>query len=285
MAPSPSRSGILAFSLGALGLLAPIDTVASFAVSSSSSPKRRQVTNQGKAPGGFAKRPEDPLTHARDDSAEMARLVQFLRGWKSEGVGPGAGTEAGFAADGGGGGRRGVFATRAFKKGDILCKIPSDCALALADPGSATDGEPTVVDGGLNLLRWYQQDERARGLWSAYLDTLPTKETHFDVSVCDEATTALVGCCVHFQSIVALGRSGVILGRCGLLHCAWRVLRGKLVTKSIVSSLCFHLHQPTPDFYSEREIEQLQFPSVIDQVNERKRQIAALAEESEVRPS
>lgn len=77
-----------------------------------------------------------------------------------------------------------------------------------------------MADGAVNFLRWYQNDERARQTWAAYLDTLPTRGPHFD---------------------------------------------------------------STPDFYSEEEIDQLQFPTIIQETNERRRQIAALAEtESEI---
>lgn len=157
-----------------------VDFVQSFAISSSSSPKRRKISNQGKAAGGFAKTSDSvPTSHTRDDSASTQTLIDFLLQWKSEGLGgPDAGTEVGFDMTNG---IRGMYATRMFKKGEIVCKIPSDVALALVDPSAATGEDMNVADGAVNFLTWYQNNDQARQMWSAYLDTLPTREAHFDV--------------------------------------------------------------------------------------------------------
>lgn len=169
-----------------LALLAQcsIENAHSFAVSSSSSPKRKKVTNQGKAAGGFAKTAPDsvPTTHTRDDSPTTQTLIDFLLQWKSEGLGDAdAGSEVGFDMTNG---FRGVYATKPFKKNEIICKIPSDVALALVDPSTATGEDMGVVDGAVNFLAWYQNNPQARQTWSAYLDTLPTAEAHFDVRSC-----------------------------------------------------------------------------------------------------
>lgn len=198
-----------------LAILAQSITIASsFAVSSSSSPKRKTKSNQGKAAGGFAKKDDSvPISHTRDDSPTTQNLLNFLLQWKSEGLGgPEAGTEVGFDMDSG---ARGIYATKPLKKNEVACKIPSDVALALVDPSTATEETMSPADGALNFLRWYQNNDEARQTWSAYLGTLPTREAHFE---------------------------------------------------------------PTPDFYSEAEIEQLEFPMVIKRVNERKDQISALSE-------
>eukprot|EP00571_Detonula_confervacea_P015672 CAMPEP_0172310220 /NCGR_PEP_ID=MMETSP1058-20130122/11357_1 /TAXON_ID=83371 /ORGANISM="Detonula confervacea, Strain CCMP 353" /LENGTH=386 /DNA_ID=CAMNT_0013022991 /DNA_START=84 /DNA_END=1244 /DNA_ORIENTATION=+ len=200
-------------------LVQSIAIASSFAVSSSSSPKRKTVSNQGKAAGGFAKKAPDsvPISHTRDESPSTQNLINFLLQWKSEGVGgPDAGTEVGFDIDNG---VRGMYATKPFKKNEIVCKIPSDVALALVDPNSATEESMNPADGALNFLRWYQNNEQARQTWSAYLDTLPTREAHFD---------------------------------------------------------------PSPDFYSDAEIEQLEFPMVVEKVNERKNEILALSESESI---
>lgn len=170
----------MATGVGLLLLLALLARASSFAISSSNAPKRKKISNQGKAPGGFAKKPNDsvPTSHTRDESASTKNLVKFLLQWKSEGLGP---AEVGFDMCTG---IRGMYATQPFKKNEIVCKIKSDLALALTDPSLATEETMNIPDGALNFLRWYQNNEQARSLWSDYLDTLPTKEAHFDVSCC-----------------------------------------------------------------------------------------------------
>jgi hypothetical protein len=219
-----------------------VETVHSFAVSSSQSPKRKQVTNQGKAAGGFGKSTDSvPATHTRDESTSTQNLLNFLKQWKSEGLGTaGTGTEVGFDTTNG---SRGLYATKAFKKNDILCKIPSDVALALTDPSTATDETMNVADGGVNFLEWYANNAQARQMWTAYLDTLPTREAYFDVR------TALF-CCF----IICVTES-----------------------KSYGHILCSNL-QPTPDFYSDTEIEELELPVIVKAATERKNQISDLSQ-------
>ena len=198
-------------------LLAIIVHVRGFAVSSSSSPKRKVKTNQGKASGGFGKKDDSvPITHTKDVSESTLNLERFLLQWKSEGLGSDdSGSEIGFDMDSG---IRGMYANKSFRKGDIVCKIPSDVALALTDPSSATDVADGVADGAMNFIQWYSNEE-AKQTWKAYLDTLPTKDMHFD---------------------------------------------------------------PTPDFYSEQEIQALEFPKIVVDATERKQQIADLAQKSGV---
>ena len=200
-----------------LPLLAIIVHVRGFAVSSSSSPKRKVKTNQGKASGGFGKKDDSvPITHTKDVSESTLNLERFLLQWKSEGLGSDdSGSEIGFDMDSG---IRGMYANKSFRKGDIVCKIPSDVALALTDPSSATDVADGVADGAMNFIQWYSNEE-AKQTWKAYLDTLPTKDMHFD---------------------------------------------------------------PTPDFYSEQEIQALEFPKIVVDATERKQQIADLAQKSGV---
>ena len=158
------------------------ETAHAFAVSSSQSPKRKQVTNQGKAAGGFGKKSDSvPITHTRDGSASTRNLLNFLLQWKSEGLGTeDSGTEVGFDTTTG---IRGMYATKAFKQNEIICKIPSDVALALSDPSaaSATEDVMNVAEGGLNFLQWYANNAQAKVMWTAYLDTLPTRDSYFDV--------------------------------------------------------------------------------------------------------
>lgn len=190
---------------------------APFAVSSSSSSKRKVKTNQGKAAGGFGKKDDTvPVSHTRDESPTTQQLINFLLQWKSEGLGDAeAGTEIGYDENG----FRGLYATKSFKKGDIICKIPSDCALALADPSVVTETEMTVADGAVNYLQWYAMNPQARAMWSPYIDTLPTREANFD---------------------------------------------------------------PTPDFYSDEEIAQLEFPMIVKQALERKEQLAEVSQKTNI---
>jgi len=191
-----------------------LQVVAPFAISSSNTPKRKKVTNQGKSSGGFAKSDDSvPTAHTPDDSASTQNLLNFLLGWKSEGLGGAedAGTEIGFDMNTG---MRGVYATKSFKKNDILCKIPSDCALALSDPNVADDAMQTAAQGGQNLLQWYMANDQAKQMWSAYLDTLPTGDSNFD---------------------------------------------------------------PTPDYYSDAEIEAMEFPLATKVAKERKLELSELS--------
>ena len=188
--------------------------VSGFAVSSSSSSasKKRKVTNQSKGASGFGQKNDSvPTTHTRDGSEQINNLLSFLARWKSEGLGE-AGTEVGCSTLDG---RRGMYATKPFKKGDLLCKIPSDCALALSDPSQMGDIDQTVAEGGRNFLQWYANNDEAKITWAPYLDTLPTQDSNFD---------------------------------------------------------------PTPDFYSDEEIDSLEYPLAIRLAAGRRMQIAELAE-------
>lgn len=202
--------------LVSVALCVGIETVSAFAVSSSQSPKKRKITNQSKGMGGgFGKKDVSaPTTHTRDTSDEINSLLNFLSSWKSVGLGVDskAGTEVGYSTING---RRGMYATKSFKKGDILCKIPSDCALALSDPSKMGDIDQTPAEGGLNFLRWYADNDKAKAMWKSYLETLPTKDANFD---------------------------------------------------------------PTPDFYSEEDIDALEYPLAIRLAAERRMQIKEVSQ-------
>jgi len=76
---------------------------------------------------------------------------------------------------------RGVFCTRAYNKGEIICQIPSDAALALADPSSKQ--ETALVQAGCNFLEMYALHPDAKVAWAPYLNTLPTLGSeHFDAT-------------------------------------------------------------------------------------------------------
>ncbi|KAL7515506.1 hypothetical protein ACHAXN_013449 [Cyclotella atomus] len=214
LSSKPLAAGLL------LALLAQctLKSADAFAVSSSQSPKRKQITNQGKAAGGFAKQNDSvPITHTADTSPSTQNLLNFLLQWNSEGLGASdSGTEVGFDTTNN---IRGLYATKSFKKGEILCKIPSDVALALTDPSTASGEQESVVDGGVNFLEWYVNKADARGMWSAYLDTLPTRDAYFD---------------------------------------------------------------PTPDFYYDAEIDELELPMIVKAAKERKQQISELSQSKNI---
>ena len=160
--------------------------------------------------GGFGTKPNS-IVHSPDNSASTQHLIKFLKSQKSEGLGN---IEIGYRSDTG---VRGLFATKSFKQGQILCKIPSDCALALSDPAKNGEDTPTMAHGGANFLNMYMKPSYARQLWAPYLDTLPTiGSANFD---------------------------------------------------------------PTPDFFSDEELELLEFPRLIRQAKERRQQVQAVADE------
>ena len=182
-----------------------------FAISSSKSSNKKLLTNnRNTGGGGFgAKKNVVPTTHTRDDSPTTQALIQFLNSQNSKGLNDGV--EVGFDVSTG---LRGIYATRPFKKGELLCQIPSDCALALSDPQFGGSDVPTIAHAGRNLLLMYMDDEQAKQTWKPYLDTLPTRDSQF---------------------------------------------------------------APTPDFYSEKEIQALEFPRAIESAKQRKQEIEALA--------
>jgi hypothetical protein len=63
-------------------------------------------------------------------------------------------------------GRRGLFAVKKIDKEKIICRIPSDAALALSDPSKPVDN---VVQNAVFFLRQYWNQPQ----WKVYLDTLP----------------------------------------------------------------------------------------------------------------
>ena len=147
-----------------------------FPISSSSTPSKKRISNQSKGAGGFGKQSSNsvPIQHSPDTSAEITTLMQFLLSQKSSGFGsPDAGTEIGIGNENQ---VRGMYATKPFKKGEILCRIPSDCALALSDPALGGDDIPTIAHAGRNFLVFYKLDPKASQLWSPYLNILPSSE-------------------------------------------------------------------------------------------------------------
>ena len=61
-----------------------------------------------------------------------------------------------------------LVATRAFKKGEIVARVPSELALALSDPGAE---EADLADCGANFFKFGYLDN---AFFKAYVETLPT---------------------------------------------------------------------------------------------------------------
>jgi hypothetical protein len=120
------------------------------------------------AGGGFGAAAKASSVVVVDTSPTIARLRDFLKQNKADvdHVQVGDATTHG----------RGLFARKSFtKQGKIICKIPSDCALALSDPAAQGKDVPTVAHNGANFLKLYLQDSAKRAQWAPYLDTLPTE--------------------------------------------------------------------------------------------------------------
>ncbi len=121
--------------------------------------------------GGFGSSQKTSYIHTPDTAEESERLVKFLSAQKAKGL---ENLDIGFDKETG---RRGLFCTSKIKNGQKFCRIPSDCALALADPDKNGEDAPTPAHRGANLLEMYMKNEQAKQLWSPYLDTLPSGDS------------------------------------------------------------------------------------------------------------
>lgn len=136
--------------------------------------KARAKAGRSTGGGGFGSTQKTTYVHTPDTGEESKRLVQFLNGQNAKGL---DGIDIGFNKETG---RRGLFCTSKIKKNQKFCRIPSDCALALADPSKNGADDPTPAHRGAYLLEKYMKIEEARQMWSPYLDTLPTQDSMFD---------------------------------------------------------------------------------------------------------
>lgn len=171
--------------------------------------KPKSSLSGGGGGGGFGANSKSKLVHTPDMSDSTQNLVQFLKNQNSKGLGN---VEIGYHRKNG---VRGLFATKNFKKGQIICQIPSNCALALSDPSKNGEDAPTLIHEGANFLSMYLNDEQAKQMWDPYLNTLPAQgSNHFD---------------------------------------------------------------PTPDFFTDDELDLLEFPRIIQQAKGRKEDIEKLA--------
>ncbi len=170
---------------------------------------KKPKSSSGGGGGGFGANSKSKLVHTPDISDSTQDLVQFLKNQKSKGL---DNVEIGYHRKNG---VRGLFATKNFKKGQIICQIPSNCVLALSDPSKNGEDAPTLIHEGANFLSMYLNDEKAKQMWAPYLNTLPVQgSNHFD---------------------------------------------------------------PTPDFFTDDELDLLEFPRIIQQAKGRKENIEKLA--------
>lgn len=199
-----------------LSLALALEGCNGFAYSSSNTPSKNFYSNdRGEKSGGFGKSTNSvPIQHIADTDATLGTLLDFLR---SQGSEVQDGCEVGTSSTTG---RRGVYATRPFKKNQIVCKIPSDLALALSNPQLGGADAPTYAHCGRNFLDMYVTDPVASQTWKPYLDTLP----------------------------------------------------------SDVNSPQF---SATPDFFSDEEIAQLEFPRIINDTRQRQQDIIDLSSQSQ----
>lgn len=155
-------SGLLILTLIYLSILLLPTAVDSFAAGASSSQKKGAVKGTG---FGAPKTPWKVYTP--DETFATASLTEFLLKNKASI----SNTEIGFDPVTG---KQGLYATKNFKEGQVICQVPSDCALALSDPAAAGKDAPTVAHNGLQFLQWYWKNAVERSTtWAPYLDTLP----------------------------------------------------------------------------------------------------------------
>lgn len=150
------------FSVGAFALINGIDKASGLAGSKAN----------GKSGKGFGSSVKTTFIHTPDTGEQSQRLLKFLTAQNSKGL---KNVDIGFHKSTG---RRGLFCTKKIKKNEIFCRIPSDCALALADPSNNGADAPTAAHRGANFLEMYVKNKQASQLWSPYLDILPTQDSN-----------------------------------------------------------------------------------------------------------
>ena len=133
--------------------------------------KSKAKTGRSTGGGGFGSGQKTTYIHTPDTGEESERLVKFLNAQKAKGL---ENIDIGFDKETG---RRGLFSTAKIKNNQKFCRIPSDCAVALADPNKNGEDAPTPAHRGANLLEMYMKNEQARQMWSPYFDTLPTQDS------------------------------------------------------------------------------------------------------------
>lgn len=143
-------------------------------LASTKSRGKTRKSSSASSPGtGFGSTQAPVFIHTPDTSTSIQKLTQFLTSQNAKGLNADK-VDVGIHQQTG---MRGLYCTENIKKGQLICQIPSDCALALSDPNLNGDDCPTIAHSGANLISMYLQPENARQFWSFYLDTLPQRPT------------------------------------------------------------------------------------------------------------
>ena len=151
-----------------IGLAAITAVIIVVPCSGLASPRASPPTTTSGTGFGLPSKSLQQQRHATDTSPQVQKLVQFLQ--QQGGGAELAGTEIAIDTVNG---RRGLYATKNWSKDKIICKIPSDMALALSDPAKNGADAPTIAHGGANFLNFYKKNEQAAQQWAFYLDCLP----------------------------------------------------------------------------------------------------------------
>ena len=200
--------------------------------------------------GGFGSSSSTTMAnpiHTPDTGPEIGRLVHFLTAHNAKGL---TNVEIGYHTHTG---MRGLFGTQKFKKKQIICQIPSDCALVLNDPtttptetaataaAAATDQTTTTpAQRGWNFLQMYVKDTNAHQFWSPYLETLPKQLQQFNDDDDDDAQETDKD-------------------------------DANASTQPQPPTI-----DPTPDFFIDEDLELFEYPRVIRLANERKAQLESV---------
>lgn len=114
---------------------------------------------------GFGTPKTPPLRYTVDDSCQplIDRLQRSKADLKSVAIGVSL-------SDTNSGRQRGLYATKNIKGESIICKIPSDLALALSDPANGGLDCPTMAHNGASYLRNFRNQPD----WDFYTSSLPT---------------------------------------------------------------------------------------------------------------
>ena len=144
-----------------IGLAAIAANIKVVPCSGLASPRASPTTTTSGTGFGLPSKSLQQQRHATDTSPQVQKLVQFLQ--QQGGGAELAGTEIAIDTVNG---RRGLYATKNWSKDKIICKIPSDMALALSDPAKNGEDAPTIAHGGANFLNFYKKNEQAAQQWA-----------------------------------------------------------------------------------------------------------------------
>ena len=127
-----------------------------------------QSNVRGRGGGGFGfggKREQGGLETVQvDKSQPVTDLISFVR---ENGGSCGKKAVIGTSK----GSMRGLMCTEKIKEGEIICRVPSNIALALSDPSSSDVSHAAA--GAVNYLDWYLNSPKMYSFFSRYIASLP----------------------------------------------------------------------------------------------------------------